>query len=85
MGLLYGCAGRLTAKNGGFWPGQYAALLGAVANGGVWQGARVLSGASVEIIKERTGLDGGRQGRLRRGNSVILILQFSFVWRNPIE
>jgi hypothetical protein len=23
MVLLYGCAGRLTAKNGGFWPGQY--------------------------------------------------------------
>jgi hypothetical protein len=35
----------------------------------VWQGARVLSGASVEIIKERTGSEiikertGGRQGR----------------------
>ena len=22
MALLYGCAGRLTAKNGDFWPGQ---------------------------------------------------------------
>ena len=25
MGLLYGCAGRLTAQNGGFRPGQYLA------------------------------------------------------------
>jgi hypothetical protein len=24
MGLLYGRAGRLTAKNAGFWPGQAA-------------------------------------------------------------
>ena len=50
----------------GFWRSNsltYAALLGAVANDGVWQGTRMLSGASVEIIKERTGLDGGRQGR----------------------
>jgi hypothetical protein len=23
MARLYGRAGRLTAKNGGFWPGQY--------------------------------------------------------------
>jgi hypothetical protein len=23
MGFLYGCAGRLTAQNGGFRPGQY--------------------------------------------------------------
>ena len=23
MGFLYGCAGRLTAKNGGLWPGQW--------------------------------------------------------------
>jgi CubicO group peptidase (beta-lactamase class C family) len=50
----------------GFWRSNsltYAALLGAVANGGVWQGARVLTGESVEIIKQRSGWDGGRQGR----------------------
>jgi hypothetical protein len=23
MGILYGRAGRLTAQNGGFWPGQW--------------------------------------------------------------
>jgi hypothetical protein len=26
MALLYGCAGRLTSKNGGFRPGQYNAV-----------------------------------------------------------
>jgi hypothetical protein len=29
MGLLYGRAGRLTPKNGGFWPGQSGAGRGA--------------------------------------------------------
>jgi hypothetical protein len=27
MGVLYGRAGRLTAQNGGFWPGQYGQSL----------------------------------------------------------
>jgi hypothetical protein len=31
MALLYGRAGRFTAKNGGFRPGQYAEVLGLLA------------------------------------------------------
>jgi hypothetical protein len=32
MGLLYGRAGRLTAENGGFRPGQMKTLHGAITN-----------------------------------------------------
>ena len=49
----------------GFWRARsldYARVLGMVANGGVWQGVRILSSDSIATILTRTEWDGGRQG-----------------------
>ena len=93
MGLLCGRAGRLTAENGGFGPGQYVVLTFVMVNyiapvsktwrmlgrerGRTWG---IYCHSQMKLIEKAEAVAALR-GRLRRGPSVILPPSFSFICR----